>query len=78
MIGIEVTLVDRRDYTQFQPLLYPVATSQLPADNITRPLAEMFERHEQVTIVTGEIVAIDLNAKPVTTDAGTWAPPTIL
>ena len=34
--GIEVTLVDRRDYTQFQPLLYQVATSQLPADNITR------------------------------------------
>ena len=41
--GIEVTLVDRHDYTQFQPLLYQVATSQLPADNITRPLEEMFE-----------------------------------
>ena len=29
--GIDVTLVDHHDYTQFQPLLYQVATSQLPA-----------------------------------------------
>ena len=47
--GIDVTLVDRHDYTQFQPLLYQVATSQLPADNITRPLEEMFRRREEVT-----------------------------
>jgi NADH dehydrogenase len=72
--GIEVTLVDRHDYTQFQPLLYQVATSQLPADNITRPLAEMFERREEVTVVTGEIIAIDVAAKTVTTDAGTLGP----
>ena len=29
--GVAVTLVDRNDYHQFQPLLYQVATSQLPA-----------------------------------------------
>ena len=72
--GIEVTLVDRRDYTQFQPLLYQVATSQLPADNITRPLEEMFQRREEVTVVAGEIISIDLDAKTVTTDAGTLGP----
>jgi hypothetical protein len=33
-----VTLVDRNDYNQFQPLLYQVATSQLPAEDIARPL----------------------------------------
>ena len=32
--GIAVTLVDRNDYQQFQPLLYLVATSQLPAEDI--------------------------------------------
>ena len=36
--GVSVTLVDRNDYNQFQPLLYQVATSQLPADDIARPL----------------------------------------
>ena len=34
----------------------------------------MFERQEQVTVVTGEIIAIDLDAKTVTTDAGTLGP----
>jgi len=72
--GIEVTLVDRHEYTQFQPLLYQVATSQLPADNITRPLEEMFQRREEVTVVAGEIIGIDLDAKTVTTDAGTLGP----
>ena len=28
--GVDVTLVDRNDYHQFQPLLYQVASSQLP------------------------------------------------
>ena len=36
--GVSVTLVDRNDYNQFQPLLYQVATSQLPAEDIARPL----------------------------------------
>jgi NADH:ubiquinone reductase (H+-translocating) len=35
--GVEVTLVDRNDYHQFQPLLYQVASSQLPAEDIARP-----------------------------------------
>ena len=38
--GIDVTLVDRHDYPQFQPLLYQVASSQLPAEDIARPLAD--------------------------------------
>lgn len=72
--GIEVTLVDRHDYTQFQPLLYQVATSQLPAEDIARPLATMFRDRTPVTLVTGDVTAIDVGAKTVTTDAGTLGP----
>ena len=72
--GVEVTLVDRHDYPQFQPLLYQVATSQLPAEDIARPLATMFRDRAQVTVVTGEVIAIDVDAKTVTTDAGTLGP----
>ena len=32
--GVAVTLVDANDYHQFQPLLYQVATSQLPAETL--------------------------------------------
>jgi NADH:ubiquinone reductase (H+-translocating) len=35
--SVDVTLVDRNDYHQFQPLLYQVASSQLPAEDIARP-----------------------------------------
>lgn len=72
--GIEVTLIDRHDYTQFQPLLYQVATSQLPAEDIARPLARMFRDRAQVTVVTGEVTAIDVDTRTVTTDAGTFGP----
>ena len=72
--GIDVTLVDRHDYTQFQPLLYQVAKSQLPAEDIARPLATMFRDRAQVAVVTGEVIAIDVDAKAVTTDAGTLGP----
>ena len=37
-----MTLVDRNDYHQFQPLLYQVATSQLPAEDIARPHRTIF------------------------------------
>ena len=35
---VHVTLVDRSNHHLFQPLLYQVATSQLPAEDIARPL----------------------------------------
>ncbi|WP_037188495.1 NAD(P)/FAD-dependent oxidoreductase [Rhodococcus sp. 114MFTsu3.1] len=57
--GVDVTLVDRNDYHQFQPLLYQVATSQLPAEDIARPLASIFESMKSVRVVQAEIT--DLN-----------------
>ena len=51
--GVPVTLVDRNDYQQFQPLLYQVATSQLPALDIARPHRTIFSAHPTVEVVTG-------------------------
>ena len=48
--GIEVTLVDRNDYHQFQPLLYQVASSQLPAEDIARPHRTIFREHPTVDV----------------------------
>ena len=46
--GIDVTLVDRNDYHQFQPLLYQVASSQLPAEDIARPHRTIFTDYPSV------------------------------
>ncbi|HEU4948175.1 MAG TPA: FAD-dependent oxidoreductase, partial [Kribbella sp.] len=39
--GVRVTLVDRNDYHQFQPLLYQVATSMLAPRDIAYPLRKI-------------------------------------
>ncbi len=57
--GVRVSLTDRNDYHQFQPLLYQVATSQLPAEDIARPHRTIFRAHPTVELRSGEVVAID-------------------
>src|SRR5215218_1830223 len=58
--GIHVTLVDRNDYHQFQPLLYQVATSQLPAEDIARPHRTIFRKYPTVEVITAEVTEVDL------------------
>ena len=58
--GVDVTLVDRNDYHQFQPLLYQVASSQLPAEDIARPHRTIFKDYPSVTLVAANVVAASL------------------
>jgi NADH:ubiquinone reductase (H+-translocating) len=58
--GIDVTLVDRNDYLQFQPLLYQVASSQLPAEDIARPLGTIFKGYPSVTVLTADVAEAKL------------------
>ena len=53
--GVEVLLIDRNDYLQFQPLLYQVASSQLPAEDVARPLNVVFADHPSVTVVRSAV-----------------------
>ena len=55
--GVDVTLVDRNDYHQFQPLLYQVASSQLPAEDVARPHRTIFREYPTVTVVTAQVTA---------------------
>lgn len=64
--GVDVTIIDRNDYHQFQPLLYQVATAQLPAADVARPLASIFERLDSVRVVQAEITDLDFSARCVT------------
>jgi NADH dehydrogenase len=61
--GVATTLVDRNDYHQFQPLLYQVATSQLPAEDIARPLRSIFADEPAVEVVLGEVEAVKLSER---------------
>jgi NADH dehydrogenase len=58
--GVAVTLVDRNDYHQFQPLLYQVASSQLPAEDVARPHRSIFKDYPMVTIVNAAVASANL------------------
>ncbi len=64
--GLPVVLVDRNDYHQFQPMLYQVATSQLPAEDIARPLRTVFADHPTVEVVTASVETAKLSDHSLT------------
>jgi len=68
--GVEVTLVDRNDYHQFQPLLYQVASSQLPAEDIARPHRTIFREYPSVEVVTAQVTVADLSTRSLTLEDG--------
>ena len=67
---IQVTLVDRNDYHQFQPLLYQVATSMLAARDIAYPLRKIAADYDDFEAKRANVVAIDPVARSVTTETG--------
>ena len=71
---VRVTLIDRNNYHQFQPLLYQVATSQLAPGNVAFSLRKVFRNQPNVDIKLAEITAIDPETKTVTAaDGQSWS-----
>ncbi len=69
---VEITIVDRRNFHLFQPLLYQVATAGLNPSDIAYPIRSIFRSQNNITqIVLGEVTDVDLTAKSVTLDDGT-------
>lgn len=66
-----VTLIDRFNYHQFQPLFYQVATGGLDASNISFPLRKVFHNSKNVRIRLDKVTAIDTKAQVVHTENGT-------
>jgi NADH dehydrogenase len=64
--GVKVTLVDKNNYHQFQPMLYQVATAQVAPTDIARPLRGIFAKHNTVTFRMEEVASVDPTAKTVT------------
>ena len=56
---VDVTLIDRRNYHLFQPLLYQVATGSLSPGEIAMPLRAILRKQSNVRVWLGEAVSID-------------------
>lgn len=62
---VDVTLVDRRNYHLFQPMLYQVATGALSPGDIAQPLRSILRRNRNTTVLLGEAVGIDPERREV-------------
>ena len=62
---VEVTLIDRRNFHLFQPLLYQVATGSLSPGEIAAPLRGVLSKQKNVRVLLGEAVDVDPVAKRV-------------
>jgi len=57
---VQVTLIDRRNYHLFQPLLYQVATGALSPANIAGPLRALLRKQANARVLLGEVADIDV------------------
>jgi NADH dehydrogenase len=67
---VEITLIDKNNYQQFQPLLYQVATAMLAPSNAAFSLRSVLKPHANVDVKMAEVVSADLNARTVKTADG--------
>jgi NADH:quinone reductase (non-electrogenic) len=63
--AVTITLVDRRNFHLFQPLLYQVATGALSPGEIAQPLRGVLRKHRNVTVLLGEAVGLDVDGRRV-------------
>jgi NADH dehydrogenase len=62
---VQVTLVDRRNFHLFQPLLYQVATGNLSPANIAAPIRSLLRRQTNTDVLLGEVVDFDVANRQV-------------
>src|SRR4249920_1509183 len=67
---VDITLIDRRNFHLFQPLLYQVATGSLSPGEIAAPLRGVLSRQKNCEVLLGEAADIDPKAKRVTLGDG--------
>jgi NADH dehydrogenase len=67
---IQLTVLDRRNFHLFQPLLYQVATGSLSPGEIASPLRAVLRRQQNTQVLLGEALDLDAEHRKVILDAG--------
>jgi NADH dehydrogenase len=63
---VDITLIDRRNFHLFQPLLYQVATAALSPGDIAWPTRSIFRNRKNVNVLMADITGVDTVARTVT------------
>jgi NADH:ubiquinone reductase (H+-translocating) len=67
-LPVRVTLIDRRNYHLFQPLLYQVATAGLSPADIASPIRGILRRQRNTTVLLGKVTGVNVADKAVLID----------
>jgi NADH:ubiquinone reductase (H+-translocating) len=71
---VKVTIIDRRNYHLFVPLLYQVATAALSPADIARPIRRILGRYKNIEVVLGTVAGVDTAARRVRLSNGAELP----
>jgi len=66
--NFDITLIDRFNFHQFQPLFYQVATAGLDASNISFPLRKVFQKERNIHFRMAAVKSIDVVQKKIISD----------
>src|SRR5438477_5300850 len=66
----QITLLDRRNFHLFQPLLYQVATGSLSPGEIASPLRAVLRKQQNTQVLLGEALDLDTEHRKVILDSG--------
>jgi NADH:ubiquinone reductase (H+-translocating) len=69
-LPVEVTVLDRRNFHLFQPLLYQVATGALSPANIAAPLRAILKRSRNTRVLLEDVTGFDVAGRRVLTASG--------
>lgn len=72
--SFDITLIDRRNFHLFQPLLYQVATGGLSPANISAPLRAILKHQRNTRVLLGEVIGLDITQKQVVLKEGANIP----
>jgi NADH dehydrogenase len=69
-LPVDVTLVDRKNYHTFQPLLYQVALAVLSPADVAQPIRSILRDHPNIEVLMDEAVGFDLDQRQVRLKTG--------
>ncbi len=69
-LPVDVTVIDRRNYHLFQPLLYQVALAVLSPADIAQPIRSIVRKRPNTQVLMDEVVGIDAAGRAVTLASG--------
>src|ERR1700682_5464151 len=76
--AVDVTLLDRRNFHLFQPLLYQVATGSLSPGEIAAPLRAVLRKQKNTRVLLAEAVSLDAEKRNVILTDGSVAYDTLI